>query len=524
MWFYFSFFIIFFSIFNDLGARFLLAQNQPQGQAIVKQTELQRIEGQLSKLTEKVDELKNSIDKKDIEIAELKAKIDSTKNGIEIAELKAKIETTNTWLEIAGSFLGVIFALGTGFSVYSWFLNEQRAKQAFVLAISGEKDSQVRAAQVHQDFLGGSRETLELVNSTLQLAKEASERAANIMNRKAKELIEKLDRDSKSLLESVPKDDDRALIATSAARSKLRTLAQRIAGFEINRFVLPDDIRLTPPAMFIRAMEHHLEQHFDEAINTWRDVALEAKDDSSLQSLAWYWIGYEKNNLNEFAEAESSFDNALRLSSGARRYELQRILLESRFFKEKKNSKSLVMPFQNLLERINEESNKDEHAAYKRRIAVTVGNVLSQAGHQAKNEGNQKEALHFFSSAKKVYGEVQDDKWGLFGFAEMCHELNEGDNVQGFFQKVRQYAKDESVRREEYRTKVLARTTELICCLRIPELHSQVDTIRGLVEQDLGRVDERLTVYSQMRKRNVTKREFEEDLKILMSELVSDET
>lgn len=77
-------------------------------------------------------------------------------------------------------------------------------------------------------------------------------------------------------------------------------------------------------------------------------------------------------------------------------------------------------------------------------------------------------------------------------------------------------------RREEPRTKVLARTTELICCFCVPRLNIEAPGIRSLVLQELGRVDERLTVYSQVQKSNVTKPEFQDDLDELMKALLPD--
>jgi hypothetical protein len=104
----------------------------------------------------------------------------------------------------------------------------------------------------------------------------------------------------------------------------------------------------------------------------------------------------------------------------------------------------------------------------------------------------------------------------------MLHELGELSEAQRIFrEQVRTQAINESVQREEPRTKVLARTTELICCLRVPELRPEAAGIRSLVLQDLGRVDSRLTVYSQMQRRNVEKVVFQADLDELWSSAMS---
>jgi tetratricopeptide (TPR) repeat protein len=243
----------------------------------------------------------------------------------------------------------------------------------------------------------------------------------------------------------------------------------------------------------------------------------------SLRSLAWYWIGYEQNNLNRFSDAEQSFENALNSASGGRRYELQRILIETRFFNKTKNpTHTVIQPLENLLATITKDEANEELDARRIKIAITLGNIISQRGRELAKAGQRDESLEMFRRANDLFEEVAErDKWGLFGLAEMLYELGEIERARQIFEdRVRNAAIDESVRREEPRTKVLARTTELICCLRVPSLNYEAASIRSLVLQDLGRVDERLTVYSQVQKRNVTKAEFQDDLDELMQSQV----
>lgn len=501
---------------HDVLAQSTAKNNQPKSSEDSK-----AVEQKIDALSERERELIQRMDKKDVELA----------------ELKTKIETTNSILNTVFVALAIFLGIGTFFSVFGWIKSESRAvaahrfglssaeaaeertKQAFTIAIAGETAAQQRASQIHENFLEGSTKTLQLVNATLSLAKEASERAAKIIERRARTMVEELDRESQSLLASVPAQDDRALIANPANRSNLRSVAQKIAAFEINRFVLPEDIQLTPPCLFIRGMDFHLSQQFEDAILNWRNVALAQNTSDGLRSLAWYWIGYEQNNLNRFDDAEQSFENALKTATGERKYELQRILIETRFFNKKKNpARNLILPLEHLLTAITNDVASEELEARRIKIVITSANVISQIGRELAKDGQSEESLEMFRKAKGFYEEVAErDKWALFGLAEMLFELGEVERAQQIFvDKVRNAAIDESVRREEPRTKVLARTTELICCLRVPKLNREAPSIRSLVLQDLGRVDERLTVYSQIQKRNVTKAEFQDDLDELM--------
>ncbi len=205
---------------------------------------------------------------------------------------------------------------------------EERTTQLHDLTVRGETASQARSDEVHRTFLSSSKDTLDLVNATLNLAKQASERAAKSVEDRAKVILQKLDIDSKDLLASVPAQDDRALVADPARTASLRSLAQRIEGFQINRLVLPEAMQLSSECLFIRGMDFHLKQQYDDAFEAWKEVTHRNETPQSLRSLAWYWIGYEQNNLGQFAQACLSFQRALETAVGVRKFELQRILFE----------------------------------------------------------------------------------------------------------------------------------------------------------------------------------------------------
>jgi tetratricopeptide (TPR) repeat protein len=472
--------------------------------------------------------------------AALRDRVDALQ--VEEIAIRAKVDTATNILGVAAAIMGLLLAVGTGASLFGFVRAEKRAVESFQLAITGERTSQSRAAEafqlafagergsqarataVHEQFLSGSKETLDLVNATLNLAKEASERAARTVESRARQIIDELHQSAKALLSSVPEQDDRALIANPGIRARLRSLAQKISGFEINRFILPETLQLSEECIFIRGMDFHLNQQFDDAFRNWNIVAL-SDADPSLRSLAFYWIGYEQNNLNQFGEAEQSFENATRLAQqvgGARRFELQRILFETRFFNKAKHpAASLVASLEHLHESILAEPASEEREGRRAKILVTLANVIYQRGRDSLDAYHREEAHQSFRKAAELYESVsRHEKWASFGLAEMLTFYGDGDEKQKaikIFQKVRQDAIEESVTREEPRTKVLARTTELICCLHVPEYRHEISAIQSLVLQELGRVDERLTVYSPMQRRNVTKAEFQRDLKTLIA-------
>jgi len=448
--------------------------------------------------------------------------------GTEIAGLRERIETLSTTMSmmltvvsVAFVVMGALLGLGWFGSFMAWRRAEARTSEAHTLAMTGERAAQGRSEQVHDTFLASSKNTLDLVNATLTLAKEASERAARSIEEKAKTTLVQLDHNAKALIASVPAENDRALVADPKRRSKLRSLAHKISGFETNRFVLPTELALTPHCLFLRGMDFHLDQQFDDAFECWNEVALRDDTPASLKSLAWYWTGYERNNLGEFELAIQGFGNALDHAAGARRYELQRIKLESQFFnKAREAAADLVQPLESLLRAIDNDRGGEQLAPRRTKILTTLGNVQFQVGNEHARDSRQPEARKAYESARKYFKAADEDKWALFGFAQTCCELgdNEDEARAILLEKVRPEMREEYVNREEPRTKVLARSTELICCTLVPALRSKIAVIHSQVIDALGQVDQRLTVYSQMQRRNVTKAEFGKDLEGLLAE------
>ena len=395
------------------------------------------------------------------------------------------------------------------------FQVDRRAREAHSLSTRGEAAAQKRAAEVHETFLESSKETLELVNATLLLAKEANERAANIIQRKAVELLNTLDGKAKLLITDPGNDDDRALVSKPELRSELRSLAQKINSFETNRFIFPEELPLTPHCLFIRGLDFHLEQQFTDAFECWDGVQLSDASPADLRGLALYWIAYERNNLGHFDAAEANFKRAEEYATGLRKFELQRIRIESRFFNtERGPAENSIRPLEDLLVTLSDEPETDELQKRRARITTTLGNVLAEAGREATLKAEHDTAQKYYERAREKYAKaVELEKWARFGLGEVLSYLGEIDKGEELLRtQVRQDALSEDVDRIEPRTKVLARTTELMCCVLVSELRKEAPSVCGKVVDALGTVDNRMTVYSQIRKRNVMKGEFKKDL------------
>jgi tetratricopeptide (TPR) repeat protein len=432
---------------------------------------------------------------------------------MDVAILKERVDTISSVMTLFITVLLGVLAIGGITSFVGWFRTEKRAREGFEVGMAGELASQKRAQDIHQTFLEGSKTTLDLVNATLTLAKEASERAAKSIEIKARTTLDDLDKKSKELRAL----DIKRVIAEPALRSKLHSLAQKIAGFEINLFILPPDFKLTPDCLFIRGMDFHLNQQFDEALDCWNSVALHEGTPDDLKGLALYWIGCEDNNLGKFSDACRSFERAKDVTIGVQRFELRRIIIESRFFK-KEDAKSLVEDLKGLLVEIGNEPSSDELQKIKVRTFTTLGNVYLQVGNELRKSNNKAGARTNYELASGQFQNAsKEDKWALFGLAESFCRLGRKKQAKSIFEKMRIQAANEYISKEEPRGKVQACTSELICCLRISRPRNEISVIHSQVIEALGRVDERLTIYSQIQKRNVQKGEFKNDLDDLMA-------
>lgn len=434
------------------------------------------------------------------------------------------------YLSIIGAvvaILGVILVIGA-------YRADQRASASFSLAIDGERAAQDRAGQSHglfvttqvraneiqETFVQGSEKTLNLVNQTLELAAQASQRAAQALETRSRRNLEALDQRAKSLFSKILTGGDRVFADDVHLRYDVLTLGDDVRGFEISTDYLLDDLNPTPHCLFFRGMELHLRQQFEEALERWTRVVHHEMSEPLLRSAAWYWIGYEQNNLGMFGDAETAFANAAQGADGARLYDIRRIRLESRFFGLPKVSESeILVPLERLLERIQDDES-DGIARARARIAATLGNVRHEFGIEKLEDGDSDGAAACFREAETLFSSLHDDKWAPFGLAEAAWQLAgiSGDAAERtraeseYIDEVMPRAKHENVHRIEWRSKVLALTTQLICAVRVARLQRHAATAYESAQQALGQVDERMTVYSQFCRRNVPKRAFETEL------------
>lgn len=449
----------------------------------------------------------------------------------QLGSLEARVDSQRTQQTIILTFVALLLTL----SAAGFVMTERRAREIHSLAVRGESAAQARIAEAHQlamrgegsaqqradevhaSFLQGSVQTLSLVNQTLELERVASQRAASAVERKAIDHRDALERAAKTLLSRVPSDDDHKLVTDEHLRGDLTSLARKTSGFESALFSV--DVPLGAHSRFVIGMQLHLDEHFEDAFDVWEDVALDDRTDPDLRSLTWYWIGRERANLGHYLDAERAFEQALKDAPDTRAYEIKRVLIEVEFFDaEDYDAADLIGKLERLIAATESVDTDAAHRALPH-MKSTLGNVHHEVALEHLERGERDQARAHFEASRDLFRAIAGEKWAVLGFAEALWWLGGEERTKGealFANDGLTFARNEYVHRVEYRSKVMARSAELLCCARATDLRPEVDHVFQDVLDALGHVDGRMTVYSELQRRNVPKAAFQQDMEKLV--------
>ena len=469
---------------------------------------------------------------------------------LEIEKLKSAQENYDKRVNFVIIILTILLAFGTGFSIAGFIRAEIRETKAFKMTLENAQeakqssnDSKKRENTVFED----SHKIMTLVNATLTMANEASKRASKSFETRLNKAIEAYEKNSRIIIEdSGAYEDDKNLTTNKVICSDIHRVGRKIEGIvEHNLIVLEDsNVSLQPFCIFIRGADSYLSEHFGEALDYWSAVSILPNAEVKLRSLSYYWIGYVNNNLGKFTKAIGSFKKAQELATDSRKYEIQRIQLETQFFNNEPINQ-IIDDLKSLLVLIEkDESGESTHilVSRKTKVLTTLGNVYYQLGNQS-NLG--KERKQYYNESKKIFADLLNikegedvfakiysldnykkdkSKWIIFGYTESLYKLASEDNdnekinlaIELFKKVVYSLAENEFLNREEKRTKVLAKTTQLICSVRANDDEGTISNTKSHVEAALS-IDTFLTIYSQIQRRNVNRQIFIEDLDKLLS-------
>lgn len=470
---------------------------------------------------------------------------------LEIEKLKSAQENYDKKINIVIIILTILLALGTGFSIAGFIRAESRETKAFKMTLENAQeakqsrnDSKERENTVFED----SHKIMTLVNETLTMANESTMRASKSFETRLNKAIVDYEKNSRIIIEdSGAYEDDKNLTTNKVICSDIHRVGRKIEGIVENNLIVLEgsNVSLQPFCFFIRGADSYLSEHFGEALDYWRIVSILPDAEVKLRSLSYYWIGYVNNNLGYFPKAINSFKKAQELATDSRKYEIQRIQLETQFFNNEPINQ-IIDDLKNLLSLIeNDKSGESTHTLVlrKTKVLTTLGNVYYQLGNQTKLDEERKQ---YYNESKKIFADLlnikegedvfakiysldnnQKDKfkWIIFGYTESLYKLASGDKneeeinlaTELFKKVVSSLAENEFLNREEKRTKVLAKTTQLICSVRAKDDESIIINTKSHLVAALN-VDTFLTIYSQLQRRNVGRQIFLQDLDKLLSQ------
>jgi tetratricopeptide (TPR) repeat protein len=222
----------------------------------------------------------------------------------------------------AGGILGVVFSVR----------DQRRVSQLHELTVGGEVASQRRSEQSFGSFFDQSQTTLALVNDTLRLAKEATDRAAHSMELKAKSRINAIEeRAQKLMLDVFSLGEFELVVEDPVRRTELHTIADELRSLE--GYLSLQDIPLPEYTKFVKAIDQFLLDDTESALQALR---LSSQDQvvGDLQRFIEYWLGYMLTTVGEYDEAVGRFrhDELDLPEDDSEHFQLERIIAETEFF------------------------------------------------------------------------------------------------------------------------------------------------------------------------------------------------
>lgn len=252
-----------------------------------------------------------------------------------VEDLEKQVENLEGLVQLVVTPLGIlaaVIALGGTVGIVFSIRDQRRVGQLHSLAVASEVSGQRRTDESYTLFLDASQRTLTLVNDTLELAREATERAAHTMELKAASSLGTIEQEAqKLLLPLLEAGEFEVVVENREHRERLQAIAGDLSSLE--GYLLLQDIDLHPYSRFVKGIDHHLKDETPEALQT----LLRGAQDMSvreLQRFSHYWVGYLRNTIGEHKTAADAFEMAKEnlTENTIQNLELDRVIAESRFF------------------------------------------------------------------------------------------------------------------------------------------------------------------------------------------------
>lgn len=429
-----------------------------------------------------------------------------------VAGLQQRIEATESKANRVQGYLNWLFAGGVAIGAWGFIRSERRTSQLHEIAVAGETASQGRVEQAHATLLDASQKTLNLVNDTLALAKEASNRATETMKHKAEEGLREVDTAAR---EQIGRIHASRKFKSTIEESSIRKEILKIAGDLATRegYILAQDVKLTPACYFIKGVKAYDEGHSHSAEAAFRRAA--DTSDATAGALALFWRGYVFNNIGDFRQAVECFTRALdsQEAGSAWHLDLRRILIETQFFADAKGLRPDVALVTDVVRHVEAELTKLEAEVGRRRALAVPASVT---GRLKQLRGNVNVWAHtqtleetFLIEAEAAFAhkESTEDLWTLFGRASSRAVLGR-EVTTSEWSRVAEMCRRELISRGEPRHLALLTLTRLYVTSYSREHARDAGEAMDQLRAHFEDTDDSEWLYSQRQKRNVPRDEF----------------
>ncbi len=263
-------------------------------------------------------------------------------SALQVEALKVKVEANERNVDTVRSdvqlmlwpvgFLLAVLTLGGLLSVVFSIRDQRRVTQLHELAVTGETAAQRRSEESFSSFLTESQKTLTLVNDTLTLAKESTDRAAHAMQVNAEARVNSIEGRAEALmLRAFNSGEFESILDELELRNDLRRIAGDLGGLE--GYLELQSMPLPPHCRFVKAIDLFLKDDTRGALELLQRAEQEARP-GDLHRFTLYWIGYMQLTIGQYESARRKFyddEGGLR-TEDREHHQLERMELEAEFF------------------------------------------------------------------------------------------------------------------------------------------------------------------------------------------------
>jgi hypothetical protein len=260
------------------------------------------------------------------QVEALRAKVEANERNVDTVRSDVQL-----MLWPVGILLAVL-TLGGLLSVVFSIRDQRRVTQLHELAVTGETAAQRRSEESFSSFLSESQKTLTLVNDTLTLAKESTDRAAHAMQVNAEARVNAIEGRAEALmLRAFDSGEFESILDELELRNDLGRIAGDLGGLE--GYLELQSMPLPPHCRFVKAIDLFLKDDTRGALELLQRAEQEARP-GDLHRFTLYWIGYMQLTIGEYESARRKFhddEGGLR-TEDREHHQLERMELEAEFF------------------------------------------------------------------------------------------------------------------------------------------------------------------------------------------------